>query len=99
MEYHLARAAMAVLFFFSGYQKWFQYETKVMGATEWILGALILAGFWSRRLGLAGEIGAVALLSGMATCIPFTPMAHIVEDVILMAVSVYLVTEDVRRAL
>ena len=99
MDYHLTRAAMAALFFFFGYQKWFQYETKVMGVTEWILGALILAGFWSRKLGLAGEIGSTAILAAMATCIPFTPVAHVVEDVILLAMSVYLVMEDAKRSL
>lgn len=99
MEYHLTRAAMAALLFFFGYQKWFQYETKVMGAAEWILASLILAGYWSRKLGLAGSFGSAALLVGAATCVPFTPVAHVVKDEILLAVSIYLVTEDAKRTL
>jgi uncharacterized membrane protein YkgB len=30
LDYHLLRASMAILFFFFGYQKWFQYEAQAL---------------------------------------------------------------------
>jgi uncharacterized membrane protein YkgB len=30
LDYHLIRAAMVIIFFFFGYQKWFEYEAQVL---------------------------------------------------------------------
>ena len=141
LDYKLVRAAMVILFFFFGYQKWFAYEAKVLvpyisngplifwlypafgqqgaswflGLAEWSFGALILAGFWNRKLGLLGALGSIATFVGTVTIIPFIPggweasaggfpamvgpVAFLMKDVVLLAVSVYLAREDLRRSL
>jgi uncharacterized membrane protein YkgB len=30
LDYHLIRASMVIMFFFFGYQKWFEYEAEVL---------------------------------------------------------------------
>ena len=30
LDYHLVRASMVIIFLFFGYQKWFQYEARVL---------------------------------------------------------------------
>jgi uncharacterized membrane protein YkgB len=71
LDNHLVRASMVIIYFFFGYQKWFDYEvqglipffthgplifwmykvfgmkgsTYVLGVSEWLFGALLLAGF------------------------------------------------------
>src|SRR5580704_15415958 len=82
LDYHLVRASMIVIFFFFGYQKWFQYEaqalisyishgplifwmypafgirgaTYFLGVSEWVFGALLLAGFWNKKAGILGAL-------------------------------------------
>ena len=141
LDYHLLRASMVIVFFFFGYQKWFQYEAQVLipfisngpliswmypvfgirgastflGISEWTFGALILAGFWSRRLGVLGAAGSVVTFVMTVTIIPFMPngwaasaggfpamvgnVAFLMKDVVLLAVSIYLLKEDVARSL
>ncbi|HET7333156.1 YkgB family protein [Dyella sp.] len=141
LDYHLLRASMVIVFFFFGYQKWFQYEAQVLipfishgpliswmypvfgirgastflGISEWTFGALILAGFWSRRLGMLGAAGSVVTFVMTVTIIPFMPngwaasaggfpamvgnVAFLMKDVVLLAVSIYLLKEDVVRSL
>jgi uncharacterized membrane protein YkgB len=141
LDYHLLRAAMVVIFFFFGYQKWFAYEAQVLipyisngpliswmypvfgirgastflGVSEWTFGALILAGFWNKRLGILGAAGSVITFVMTVTIIPFMPngwaasaggfpamvgnVPFLMKDVVLLAVSVYLLKEDVVRAL
>ena len=141
LDYHLLRASMVIVFFFFGYQKWFQYEAQVLipfisngpliswmyqvfgirgastflGIAEWTFGALILAGFWSRRLGVLGAAGSVVTFVMTVTIIPFMPngwaasaggfpamvgnVAFLMKDVVLLAVSIYLLKEDVARSL
>lgn len=141
MDYHLLRAAMVVTFLFFGYQKWFEYEAKVLipyisngplifwlypafgirgaswflGVVEWLFGVLLFLGFWSRRLGILGALGSVATFVGTVTIIPFMPngwaasaggfpamvgnVPFLMKDVVLLAVSIYLLKEDVVRAL
>ena len=83
LDYHLIRASMVIIYFFFGYQKWFEYEmqglipffthgplifwmysvfgmkgsTYLLGVSEWLFGALILAGFWNKKLGALGALG------------------------------------------
>jgi uncharacterized membrane protein YkgB len=84
-----------------------------LGVAEWTFGALLLAGFWNRRLGLLGALGSVATFVGTVTIIPFIPggwepsaggfpamvgpVAFLMKDVVLLAVSLYLVKEDAQR--
>jgi uncharacterized membrane protein YkgB len=141
LDYHLLRASMVIIFFFFGYQKWFEYEAKTLipfisngplifwlyplfgvrgatwflGGSEWIFGSLILAGFWNKHLGILGALGSVATFVGTVTIIPFMPngweasaggfpamvgnVPFLMKDVVLLAVSIYLLKEDVVRVL
>lgn len=84
-----------------------------LGVAEWTFGSLILAGFWNRKLGLLGALGGVATFIGTVTIIPFIPggwepsaggfpamvgpVAFLMKDVVLLAVSAYLVKQDASR--
>lgn len=140
LDYHLLRVSMVIIFFFFGYQKWFDYEAQVLipfisngpliswmypvfgirgastflGVSEWTFGALILAGFWNKRLGILGAAGSVVTFIMTVTIIPFMPngwaasaggfpamvgnVPFLMKDVVLLAVSIYLLKEDVVRA-
>jgi len=140
VDYHLVRASMVILYFFFGYQKWFDYEvqglipffthgplilwmypvfgikgaTYLLGVSEWLFGALLLAGFWNKKLGVLGGLGSVATFICTVTIIPFMPdgwapsaggfpamvgnVAFLMKDVVLLAVSFYLLKQDVLRA-
>jgi uncharacterized membrane protein YkgB len=139
-DYNLIRASMVIIFFFFGYQKWFDYEAKelvpffthgplifwmypvfgikgstyFLGVSEWLFGALLLAGFWNKKLGVLGALGSVASFLCTVTIIPFMPdgwaksaggfpamvgnVAFLMKDVVLLAVSVYLLKQDLMRA-
>ena len=84
-----------------------------LGVSEWTFGALILAGFWNKKIGMLGALGSVATFVGTVTIIPFMPdgwaaaaggfpamainNAFLLKDVVLLAVSVYLLAQDVKR--
>lgn len=86
-----------------------------LGVSEWTFGALILAGFWNKRLGILGAAGSVVTFVMTVTIIPFMPngwaasaggfpamvgnVPFLMKDVVLLAVSIYLLKEDVARAL
>jgi uncharacterized membrane protein YkgB len=137
LDYRLIRISMVILFFFFGYQKWFDYEMKglipffthgplifwmypvfgikgatyFLGVAEWLFGGLLLAGFWNKKLGILGALGSVATFVSTVTIIPFMPdgwapsaggfpamvgnVAFLMKDVVLLAVSVYLLKQDV----
>jgi uncharacterized membrane protein YkgB len=81
--------------------------------SEWLFGALLLAGFWSKRLGVLGAAGSVVTFVMTVTIIPFMPdgwaasaggfpamvgnVPFLMKDVVLLAVSVYLLRQDVLR--
>jgi uncharacterized membrane protein YkgB len=86
----------------------------VLGVSEWTFGALLFLGFWNKRLGILGAIGSTLTFIGTVTIIPVAPngwdpaagfpaMAGIVpflmKDVVLLAVSIYLLKQDVVRVL
>lgn len=138
-EYHVLRAAMVIIFFFFGYQKWWAYEaerlipyisngplifwlypafgvrgaTWFLGASEWSFGTLLFLGFWNKKLGILGALGSCATFIGTVTIIPFMPdgwdasaggfpamtgnVPFLMKDVVLLAVSVYLLKQDVQR--
>jgi len=139
LDYHFVRASMVIIYFFFGYQKWFDYEAQglipffthgpliswmypvfgvkgaayFLGVSEWLFGALLLAGFWNKKLGILGALGSVATFITTITIIPFMPdgwapsaggfpamvgnVAFLMKDVVLLAVSVYLLRQDVLR--
>ena len=85
-----------------------------LGVSEWLFGGLILAGFWNKRLGVLGDLGSVFTFITTITIIPFMPdgwapsaggfpamvgnVAFLMKDVVLLAVSFYLLKQDVVRA-
>jgi uncharacterized membrane protein YkgB len=137
--YHILRASMVIIFLFFGYQKWFEYEVKVLipyisngplifwlypvfgiqgaswflGVSEWLFGTLLLLGFWNKYLGILGALGSLVTFVGTVTIIPFMPngwepsaggfpamvgnIPFLMKDVVLLAVSIYLLKEDVER--
>jgi uncharacterized membrane protein YkgB len=140
LDYHLMRASMVIIFFFFGYQKWWQYEAQALipyisngplifwmypvfgirgatwflGVSEWVFGLLIFLGFWNKKLGVLGALGACASFVSTTTIIPFFPdgwaasaggfpamkenVAFLMKDLVLLAVSFYLLKQDLMRA-
>jgi uncharacterized membrane protein YkgB len=85
-----------------------------LGVCEWIFGTLLFAGFWNKRLGILGALGSTATFVATVTIIPFMPggwdpaagfpamtgnVPFLMKDVVLLAVSLYLLKQDVARAL
>ena len=84
-----------------------------LGVAEWLFGALLLLGFWNRSAGILGALGSVVTFVLTVTIIPFMPdgwaasaggfpamtgnIPFLMKDVVLLAVSVYLLKEDVAR--
>jgi uncharacterized membrane protein YkgB len=141
VDYHLIRASMVIVFFFFGYQKWFQYEverlipyishgplifwlypafgmrgaTWFLGMSEWTFGALLFLGFWNKKLGILGALGSTVTFITTVTIIPFMPdgwdaaaggfpamtgnVPFLMKDVVLLAASIYLLRQDVKREL
>jgi uncharacterized membrane protein YkgB len=87
--------------------------TWFLGVAEWLFGALLLAGFWNKKLGILGALGACATFIATTTIIPFMPdgwaasaggfpamterVAFLMKDIVLFAASVYLLKQDVAR--
>jgi uncharacterized membrane protein YkgB len=85
-----------------------------LGVSEWLFGALLFLGFWNKRLGLLGAIGSTGTFVMTVTIIPFMPngwdpvagfpamagnVPFLMKDVVLLAVSIYLLKQDVVRVL
>src|SRR5438105_7511735 len=86
----------------------------LLGVSEWSFALLLFLGFWDKRLGVLGALGSCAAFLGTATIIPFMPdgwaasaggfpamagnVPFLMKDVVLFAVSVYLLKQDVARA-
>ena len=139
LDNHLVRASMVIIYFFFGYQKWFDYEaqglipffthgplivwmypvfgikgsTYFLGVSEWLFGALLLAGFWNKKLGVLGALGSIFTFIATVTIIPFMPdgwaasaggfpamvgnVAFLMKDLVLLAASFYLLKQDLAR--
>src|SRR6516162_934532 len=85
-----------------------------LGVTEWLTAALLIWGFWNPRAGIVGAILSVGTFVTTIAIIPFMPdgwnaaaggfpamqgnVAFLMKDVVLLAVSVYLLKQDVVRA-
>ena len=87
--------------------------TYFLGVSEWLFGALLFAGFWNKRLGILGALGACFSFIATSTIIPFMPdgwaasaggfpamterVAFLLKDIVLLAASFYLLKQDVAR--
>jgi uncharacterized membrane protein YkgB len=85
-----------------------------LGVSEWLIAALLFWGFWNNKAGILGAIGSIATFITTVTIIPFMPdgwaasaggfpamtgnVPFLMKDVVLLAVSVYLLKQDVVRA-
>ncbi|WP_454630723.1 YkgB family protein [Bradyrhizobium cenepequi] len=85
-----------------------------LGVAEWTFGALIFAGFWNKRLGVLGAAGSAATFIATVSIIPYMPngwdasaggfpamtgnVPFLMKDVVLLAVSLYLLKQDAVRA-
>jgi uncharacterized membrane protein YkgB len=84
-----------------------------LGVAEWLFGGLLFLGFWNKKLGILGALGSCLTFVGTITIIPFIPngwaasaggfpamtetVAFLLKDLVLLAVSVYLLRQDVLR--
>ncbi len=84
-----------------------------LGVSEWLICALLFLGFWDKRLGILGAAGSTVTFITTATIIPFMPngwaesaggfpamvgnVPFLMKDVVLLAVSLYLLKQDVVR--
>jgi uncharacterized membrane protein YkgB len=84
-----------------------------LGVSEWLTAALLIWGFWNPRAGALGAILSVGTFVTTATIIPFMPdgwdaaagfpamkgnVAFLMKDVVFLAVSVFLLKQDLVRA-
>jgi uncharacterized membrane protein YkgB len=84
-----------------------------LGGSEWLTAALLIWGFWNAKAGILGAILSVGTFVTTVTIIPFMPdgwnaaagfpamqgnVAFLMKDVVFLAVSVYLLKQDVVRA-
>src|ERR687887_2056282 len=84
-----------------------------LGVSEWLTAALLIWGFWNPRAGVLGALLSVATFVTTVSTIPFLPdgwdaaagfpamkgnVAFTMKDVVFLAVSVYLLKQDVVRA-
>src|SRR6202040_1049593 len=88
--------------------------TYFLGASEWLFGALLFAGFWNKKLGILRALGMCFSMISTSTIIPFIPdgwtasaggfsamterVAFLMKDTVLFGVSFYLLRQDVLRA-
>jgi uncharacterized membrane protein YkgB len=86
-----------------------------LGTSEWIFGALLFLGFWNKRLGILGAAGSCVTFLSTVSIIPFMPdgwapsaggfpamvgnVPFLMKDVVLVAVSFYLLKQDVERVM
>ena len=80
-----------------------------------LFGALLFLGFWNKRLGILGALGSCFSFVATVTIIPFMPegwaasaggfpamterVAFLMKDLVLLAVSFYLLKQDLVRML
>jgi len=83
-----------------------------LGVSEWTIFALLFAGFWDKRLGILGALGATITFFTTVTIIPFMPngwdpaagfpamageVPFLMKDIVFLAVSIYLLKQDLVR--
>jgi uncharacterized membrane protein YkgB len=84
-----------------------------LAVSEWLFGALLFLGFWNKKLGILGAAGSCVTFIMTFTILPFMPdgwnaaaggfpamqgnVAFLMKDLVLFAVSFYLLKQDVER--
>src|ERR1700757_4223326 len=84
-----------------------------LGVSEWLFGALLLLGFWNKKLGILGAAGSCVTFVMTLTIMPFMPdawnaaaggfpamqgnEAFLLKDLVLFAASLYLLKQDLER--
>ncbi len=87
--------------------------TWFLGVSEWVFGALLFWGFWNKKAGVLGALGGIGSFVSTTTIIPFFPdgwaasaggfpamkenVAFLMKDLVLLAVSFYLLKQDLLR--
>jgi uncharacterized membrane protein YkgB len=85
-----------------------------LGVSKWVFAMLWFMGFWEKRLSILGALGSCGSFIATVTIIPFMPdgwaasaggfpamtgnVPFLMKEVVLLAVSVYLLKQDVMRA-
>jgi uncharacterized membrane protein YkgB len=85
-----------------------------LGVSEWLFAALLFWGFWNKKAGILGALGSCFSFITTVTIIPFMPngwaesaggfpamtgnVPFLMKDLVLLAVSFYLLKQDVVRA-
>jgi uncharacterized membrane protein YkgB len=88
---------------------------RFLGTSEWLFCVLIFSGFWNKKLGVLGAMGTCFAFISTISIIPFLPgaweqsaggfpamtdmVAFLMKDIGLLAMSVYLLRQDLIRAL
>jgi uncharacterized membrane protein YkgB len=87
--------------------------TYFLGVSEWLTAALLIWGYWNPKAGILGAVLSLGTFVTTVTIIPFMPdgwdaaagfpamkgnVAFLMKDVVLLAVSFYLLKQDVARA-
>jgi uncharacterized membrane protein YkgB len=91
----------------------FRGATRFLGVSEWLTCILLFSGFWNKKLGILGALASIVTFLSTVTIIPFMPdgwapsaggfpamagnVPFLMKDVVLLAVSVYLLKQDVVR--
>ena len=86
---------------------------RFLGISEWLVGALLFSGFWNKKLGAFGALGACVVFISTISIIPFLPdawaksaggfpamtdmVAFLMKDIGLLALSLYLLRQDLIR--
>jgi uncharacterized membrane protein YkgB len=86
---------------------------RFLGTSEWVFGTLLLLGFWNKKLGVLGALGACGNFVATTSIIPFLPnawaasaggfpamtdtVAFLMKDFVLFAAAFYLLKQDVLR--
>src|SRR5882672_9151469 len=91
-----------------------QGASYFLGVSEWLTAALLMWGFWNKKAGALGALLSVGTFITTVSSIPFVPdgwneaagfpamqgnVAFLMKDVVFLAVSLYLLQQDLARAL
>jgi len=87
----------------------------LLGTSEWTFGTLLLLGFWNKKAGMIGALGSTFTFVATVTIFPFVPdawdagaggfpamtmnTAFLLKDLVLLAVSLYLLGQDAVRVI
>jgi uncharacterized membrane protein YkgB len=86
---------------------------RFLGTSEWLFGTLLFLGFWNKKLGVLGALGACGNFVATTTIIPFLPngwaasaggfpamtdtIGFLMKDFVLFAAAFYLLKQDTLR--